>query len=157
MNNNLKLSGKNLTYLMRAVLEKKADFRFQAKGHSMSPFIKNQDIVTISPLPINRPHTGDIVAASFLQRKSIMVHRVIGTQQDKFIIKGDNNKSRDSLFEQDQIIGLVTKVERNGKRVWYGGEWSGKTIAFFSKTSLLNNLILPILRSIKAILKRLFF
>ena len=154
-NNNLKLSGKNLTDLMHAVLEKNADFRFQVKGHSMSPFIRNQDIVTISPLPVNRPQPGDIVAATFLERKSIMVHRVIGKKQGKFIIKGDNNKSRDGLFRQDQIIGLVTKVERNGKRVWCGGRIVRKIIAVFSKTGLLNNLILPILRSVKAKIKSL--
>ena len=156
-NNNLKLSGKNLTDLMRAVLEKNADFRFQAKGHSMSPFIKNMDIVTISPLSLNKPETGDIVAASFLERKSIMVHRVIGKQQGKFIIKGDNNKLRDGLFEQNQIIGMVNKVERNGRRVWYGENRFGKIIALLSKTNLLNNLILPILRSAKAKIKSLFF
>ncbi len=155
--NNLKLSGKNLTDLMVAVLEKNADFRFQAKGHSMSPFIKNQDIVTLSPLSQNKPEIGDIVAASFLGRKSIMIHRVIGKKQYKFIIKGDNNKSRDGIFEQDQIIGLVVKVERNRKRVCYGGGVYGKIIAVLSKNGSLNNLILPILRAVKSKIKSLFF
>ncbi|MCK5313297.1 MAG: S24/S26 family peptidase [Desulfobacteraceae bacterium] len=154
--NNLKLSGKNFTNLMRAVLEKNVDFRFQAKGHSMSPFIKNMDIVTVSPLFLNKPEPGDIVAAFFQERESTLVHRVIGKQQGKFIIKGDNNKSRDGVFEQDQIIGVVSKVERNGKRVLYGGGLFGKIIALLSKSSFLNNLILPILRSAKAKIKNLF-
>ncbi|MCK5098839.1 MAG: S24/S26 family peptidase, partial [Desulfobacteraceae bacterium] len=85
-NNHLKLSGKNLTDLMCAVLEKNADFRFQANGHSMSPFIKNQDIVTISPLLKNKPQTGDIVAACFLERKAIVVHRIIGKWQGRLLI-----------------------------------------------------------------------
>lgn len=153
MNNNLKLSGKNLTDLMRAVLEKKADFRFQANGHSMSPFIKNQDIVTISSLSKRKPGVGDIAAVSLSQRESIMVHRVIGKKQEKLIIKGDNNKSIDGVFEQSQILGLVSCVERNKKEVWYGGGNSGKVIAFLSKTGVLNNFILPILRSTKAMFK----
>ena len=156
-NNNLKLSGENLTELMSAVLEKNADFRFQANGHSMSPFIKNQDIVTVSPLSKNKPQTGDIVAACFLERKAIVVHRVIGKRQGGFLIKGDNNPSKDGVFEQDQIIGMVSKVERNGKKVWHSGGHFGKIIALLSKSGLLNKLILPILRSLKAIFKSLFF
>lgn len=154
--NNLKLSGKNFTKLMSAVLEKNADFRFQAEGQSMSPFIKNQDIVTITPLSMNTPQTGDIVAAFLSEKQSIMIHRVIGKKQGKFLIKGDNIKSRDGLFELDQILGLVNSVERNGKRVWFGQGNIGKIIAFFSKTGLLNNLILPILSKVKVTFKSLF-
>jgi signal peptidase I len=148
-NNDLKLSGQNLTDLMRAVLGKNADFRFQANGHSMSPFIKDQDIITISPLPINRPKTGDIVAASFLERKSIMVHRVIGNKHGRFIIKGDNNRLIDGSFEQGQIIGIVTKVERDKKRVWYGKSVLGSGIALLSKFGILNSIILPVLRKLR--------
>ncbi|MCP3898718.1 MAG: hypothetical protein GY707_03175 [Desulfobacteraceae bacterium] len=151
-NNDLKLSGKNLNNLMSAVLEKKAGFRFKATGHSMSPFIKNHDIVTISPLPINRPVAGDIVAASFGEKKPIMVHRVIAKKQEKFIIKGDNNNSKDGLFEHDQIIGLVSKIERNGVTVWFGQGYLGRVIAILSKTGLLNSIALPLLRSIRRFL-----
>ncbi len=151
-NNDLKLSGKNLNNLMSAVLEKNADFRFKATGHSMSPFIKNQDIVTISPLPINRPVVGDMVAASFGERKSIMVHRVIAKKQGKFLIKGDNNKSQDGVFKQNQIVGLVSNVERNGMTVWFGQGYLGRVIAILSKTGLLNSIALPLLRSIRRFL-----
>ena len=153
----LTLSGKDLANLMGAVLEKNSDFRFRAKGHSMAPFIKNMDIVTISPLSKNRPETGDIVAASFWERKSIMVHRVVNEKQGRFIIKGDNNKLGDGIFERDQIIGTVSKIERKGKRIWCGGRAVGKIIAFFSKNGVLNNLILPILRTGKSRMKSLFF
>jgi len=146
----LDISGEELAGLMRVVLEKKADFRFKAKGHSMSPFIKNLDIVTISPLFTNKgPYAGDVVAASFFERKSIMVHRIIAEKQGKFIIKGDNNQSTDGVFEQDQIIGLVSCVERNDRKIWFGQGFFGKIIAIFSKSGLLNRIILPVLRKLR--------
>ena len=149
LNSSLKLSGKNLANLMGAVLEKNADFRFQAKGRSMSPFIKNLDIVTISPLSINKPAVGDIVAVSFRGRKSVMVHRVIDKKQGKFLIKGDNNKSRDGVFKHDQIIGMVSRVERNGRRIWFGQGCCKRIIAMFSKIGLLNSIVLPALRNVR--------
>lgn len=153
-NINLKLSGKDLTDLMNAVLEKNADFRFQAKGNSMSPFIKNLDIVTISPLFINKPAVGDIVAVSTLRSKSIMVHRVIDKKQKKLIIKGDNNKSIDGVFEHGQIIGIVSCVERNGRRIWLGQGYFGRIIAIFSKIGILNSIILPVLRRLRRVFKK---
>ncbi|MCP3875017.1 MAG: hypothetical protein GY699_17930 [Desulfobacteraceae bacterium] len=150
--NCLELSGKNLISLMGAVLERNADFRFQAKGHSMSPFIKNRDIVTMSPLPRNKSETGDIVAVLLTGKESIVVHRVVGKKKGKFIIKGDNNKIRDGLFEQNQIIGLVSKVERNGRRIMFGQGFFGRAIATLSEIGLLNSLILPILRKTRRLL-----
>lgn len=147
------LSGKSLINVMLAVLKKNADFRFQAKGHSMSPFIKDKDIITISPLSINNPATGDIVAVSFQDTKSFIVHRIVDEKDGEFIIKGDNNKSIDGIFKEDQIIGIVTKVERNGVKVWTGGRGTKKFIAFVSKNRLLNNLTRQGLKKIKIIYK----
>jgi signal peptidase I len=150
------LSGEKLRDLMFAVLENNADFRFRAKGHSMSPFIRNQDIVTISPLSRHGAGFGDIVAVSLPNRASIMIHRIIGNQKGKFKIKGDNLKISDGFFNKDSILGRVSKVERIGGNVWYGGGNSGKIIAFFSKTGLLNYCILPGLRIVKVMATNLF-
>ena len=58
----LPLSGRALVDLLSAVLNKGVPVRFQAKGFSMSPFIKNNDVVTISPWQGTRPGLGDIIA-----------------------------------------------------------------------------------------------
>lgn len=135
---------------MCTVLDRSADFRFQAQGYSMSPFIKNYDIITISPVFQNKVATGDIVVVLFRDKRSVLVHRIIDRNNGQFIIKGDNNKSDDGFFKTDQIIGVVTKVERNGRKIWYGRNKTGKLIAFLSKTGLLNSFILPVLRFFNA-------
>ena len=43
----LSLSGYVLIELMKAVLEKNVPFRFRGKGFSMSPFIRDGDVITI--------------------------------------------------------------------------------------------------------------
>ena len=47
---------------MRAVLEKGRAFRFEARGTSMLPLIRDGDVVTVTPLSGGGPRTGDVVA-----------------------------------------------------------------------------------------------
>jgi hypothetical protein len=67
----LPLSGPALVHLLRAMMDKGAPVRFRAKGFSMSPFIKNKDVVTISPLQDNRPTGLFARKAVFMSRKEI--------------------------------------------------------------------------------------
>ena len=133
--------------LMRAVLEKNVSFQFQAFGHSMAPFIQNNDMVTVSPFLSYRLKTGDIVAAYADRRGVMVIHRIIGVKKDGYILKGDNAKKRDGLFPQTELIGVVTQVARHDRAAWYGGGfWAKKMIAALSKSGLLGGIILPVLR-----------
>ena len=58
----LSLSGPALLDLLRAVLDKRVPFRFTARGFSMSPFIKDGDVVTVSPCAPGAIHYGDVIA-----------------------------------------------------------------------------------------------
>jgi hypothetical protein len=71
----LSLSGPALVKLLRAVLDKGAPVRFSAKGFSMSPFIKNEDVVTLSPLQDASPSVGDVIA--FLGRRGLLLPLIL--------------------------------------------------------------------------------
>jgi signal peptidase I len=115
----LLLSGPDLIELLQAILDKGVPFRFRAKGFSMSPFIKDDDVITVSPLTDGSTHSGDIVAFIRSEMKKLVIHRVVGKQGEYFHIKGDNIPNTDELIPKANIIGRVTKVERNGKRfIW---------------------------------------
>ena len=58
----LPLSGQALLDLMRAVLAKGVPFRFCARGWSMAPFIRDGDVITVSPLRQSLPGVGEVVA-----------------------------------------------------------------------------------------------
>jgi hypothetical protein len=60
--NDLSLSGADLVELLLAVLGKGVTVRFRAKGFSMSSFMKDDDVVTLSSLSADYPSLGDVVA-----------------------------------------------------------------------------------------------
>ncbi|MDT8390371.1 MAG: signal peptidase I [Lentisphaeria bacterium] len=140
----LLLSPAHLAGLMRAVLEKGAKFRFTANGESMAPFIRNGDIIVVSPVPERGVRNGDVVVFRNAA-DGVMVHRIVRRRGGKVLLKGDNNPRRDGIFSEGNIIGVVTTVERGGRKIWHGGQG----VAWLSASGLLNRLILPALRFVK--------
>ncbi len=146
----LVLSRQALTELMSAVLETGKPFRFQARGWSMSPFIKDSDVISITSIGENEPRMGEIVAFKRPGSGEVVVHRLIGTSGSDWIIQGDNTP--DQEFEKippENILGLVTRVQRNGKDTWFGAGPERYPIAWLSRSRLLGP-FLKRARSIKA-------
>ncbi len=150
------LSMRALVDLLTAVTEKGRPFRVQALGFSMYPFIRNRDIITISPLPAGGPGLGDVVA--FIQQETgrLVVHRVVRRTEDGYFIRGDNMPEPDGLISADSIRGYVTKVERDGKPAPLGSGPERYLIAVMSSKGLLCpslslacRLLCPAIRRIK--------
>jgi hypothetical protein len=130
----LPLSGGSLTELLSSVLAKDKAFRFQAKGQSMSPFVKDGDVITVSPLRGREPRTGEIVA--FLHPKSgrAAVHRVVRAAPGTFLLRGDNSGDAEGPLAAERILGVVTEVVRDGRRVkGIRGRWS-PAVALLSRS-----------------------
>ena len=134
----LSLSGPALLELVREVLAKGVPFRFRAKGWSMSPFIRDGDVILIAPFSNTRPRLGDVVAVNHPETGRLVVHRVIGKNHQSCLIQGDNlSGENDGWVPMEKIMGRVTRVERNGKKVWLGLGLERYGIAFFSRIGLL--------------------
>ena len=116
----LSLTGVAFIELLQATLAKGAPFRFQARGFSMDPFIRDGDVITVSPLGEESPGLGDVVA--FVQREieKLLIHRVIRIKANSYFMKGDNTTGVDSPVPTANVLGLVTRVERGHKRVLIG-------------------------------------
>ncbi|MBN1255268.1 MAG: S26 family signal peptidase [Deltaproteobacteria bacterium] len=114
------LSSQHLEELLKGVLDKGACFRFQGKGLSMSPFIKDGDILTIAPLPTASPGLGDVVVFTHPNTGKLIIHRVIKKGGGSYLTKGDNVPEGDGLISRAAIVGRVIKVERNGKHISLG-------------------------------------
>jgi len=145
----LALSGDVLTDLMRSVLAKGRPFRFRARGSSMSPFIKNGDVVTVSPLGGQELRTGEIVAFVHPESGKAAVHRVVGGQPGLYSLKGDNAAKPDGDLGPDRILGRVTLIERGGKGFRPGRTWRAALIAVLSRSGWLGR-SLRIWRHVKA-------
>jgi hypothetical protein len=137
----LSVPGPALAELLRATLAKGMPLRFLAKGFSMDPFIRDDDVITVWPLIDPSPGLGEVVA--FIQEKSerLLVHRVTRVNGSSYVIKGDNSDGADGLIPRTNILGRVKEVERHEKRVRLGFGPERFLIAFLSRTGLMVPLV----------------
>ena len=126
-----------LLQIFSSLAEKKASVRVRAVGFSMSPFIKDGDIITIAPLSGAATKPGMIVAFACEEREGLVVHRIISRCNGRRITKGDNSISADPAIDDNNILGFVKKIERKGKNVFLGLGVSGLFIAMLSRAGAL--------------------
>lgn len=138
-------SGEVRVELIKAVFDKGVLFRMTAKGFSMSPFIRDNDVITLSPLSLSPVAIGKPAACVCPAQKKLIVHRVIGKKGSYYLIKGDNMPKPDCLIDKESILGCVTAIERDKKKVFLGLGLERVIIAFLSRTGILQ-LILWLLR-----------
>jgi len=114
------LSGKDLAELLQDTTSKGYLFRFKVKGFSMSPFIKDNDVVTISPLINSKISLGILVAFIHPETQKLVIHRAIRRSKNVYLIKGDNVPVSDGMVLVENILGQVTQIERKGRRISFG-------------------------------------
>lgn len=144
----------DLLDMLHATLEKGALFRFRAKGFSMSPFIRDDDVVTVSPLRGLPCRVGDVVAFVSPYSQRLMLHRVVGRSVDSCLIRGDHAPASDGLIPNVSILGRVSKIERKGKGVLLGLGCERLLIACLVRMGLFSGFLLPIWRRIHPIVKK---
>lgn len=138
MKNDLSLSGEALIELMRAVHSKGLPFRFNAGGHSMAPFIRDGDVISVSPISSRLPDPGDVVAFLHPETKLLCIHRVLSGNKDAFLLQGDNMPGKpDGVIPRKAIMGRVTRVERRGRRIRLGLGPERRLIALLNHRGLL--------------------
>ena len=152
----ISLSGNALEELMRGVLDKGKPFRFQAKGWSMSPFIQDGDLISVSPLSDKSPGLGDVVAFVNPGTSKLVVHRIVSNQHAGYLMRGDNQTGDgDGLIPSENILGRVTFVERAGKIIRLGLGPERFLIALLSRMSLLQpslTRLAPLMRPLRRVL-----
>lgn len=134
----VQLSGPELVELMRVKLSSGLPFRFQARGWSMSPFIRDRDVITLEPLLGDTPRIGEIVAFIPLGSENPIVHRVVALRGEHFVARGDAlAQDPDEIIPFIHLLGRVTRIERNGRPIWLGLGPERYLIAWLSRARLL--------------------
>lgn len=131
------LSNETLTGLLKEVMEKKSSFQLSVKGSSMTPFIKEGDTVTISPLLQRLVGIGTPVACILPGTGNLVIHRIVGRDKEGYFIKGDNTSAVDGRVRREDMLGYVSGIEREGKRSSLGLGRGRVLIAFLSRTKVL--------------------
>lgn len=87
-------------------------------GTSMLPILAEGDRLLVEH-GCSHPRRGDIIICRWGQ--GLIAHRIlqvsVGAKGNRFLTKGDNTTTLDSVFEESQVIGKALGVEKNGKYI----------------------------------------
>jgi len=94
--------------------------RFQARGGSMHPMVRDGDVLLVKAVKPSMIKVPDVVL--FVNDLGYaVVHRVIRKRNHQgihwFTLQGDQAGQIDGIFPQNQIMGKLISLERNGDTV----------------------------------------
>ncbi len=93
-------------------------FRFQARGRSMQPAIRDGEFLHVQPVAMNELGKGDIVL--FANGANYTAHRLVFADwaRDVFMTRGDAGTETDGILHGREILGkVIAKEENRGGRV----------------------------------------
>ena len=125
--------------LFAELLTSGVSVRLEVGGHSMTPFIRSGDVVTVVPRGDTRPSLGDVVVCT-ADRDQVTMHRVVGWAGGRLVPRGDAAPTADPTLPLDAVVGLVRRVERSGRRLRLGLGPERRVIAWLSRLGLLASL-----------------
>src|SRR3974377_743550 len=101
----LPLGGRDLVGLIDAVLKRGSSVALKATGCSMYPFIRDGDVLHLSPTAADSICLGDVVAFRKSVGEGMMVHRVAGKVGSRYLLRGDGCAEPDGLIPETDILG----------------------------------------------------
>jgi len=130
-------SGPTLVELARSLFGEGISLRLRVGDTIMSPFIKPGDLVVLSPLGTRSPSIGDVVMFVEPRTQKIFIQRVIKKAMNSYLVKGDGAQEAMGIVPMANVLGLVTRVERGGRRILFGLGPERVLIALLSRKGLL--------------------
>jgi hypothetical protein len=125
-----------LSALVEAALTEGTGVRFPVAGASMLPLVRPGDVVEVVPWISDAiPRIGRVVVASVSPGR-ILLHRVVGGGEAGVVLRGDNCALPDGVLPRDSILGVATKVERDGRAVWFGAGLGGLLVSYLVRLGL---------------------
>lgn len=99
------------------ILEQDGQLMYRNVGDSMMPLLRqNKDLMIITRKTGKRLSVMDVPLFKRKDGKYIL-HRVIWVRKNDYIICGDNQWYPERGVTDSQILGVLTAVVRNGKRI----------------------------------------
>ena len=98
-------------------LEKTGKLIYSNHGTSMMPLIKQgRDLVVIEKKN-GRLSKYDVPLYKVGTSHRYVLHRIIKVRENDYVIRGDNCLNKEFGITDDDILGVLTKVIRNGKEI----------------------------------------
>lgn len=124
------------TSLMEDVLVQGKPFKFKATGTSMTPFIKNGETITISPVTGNLT-VGDVGVYKDVQNKRVLIHRVTHVLPSGYVFKGDAFHNSDGFVAKTQVVGIVSSIGCNQRSFHFRNLIPKRIMALCSELGLI--------------------
>ena len=110
----LECEGSELYELGKQLVDAGVSFRFEARGWSMYPLIRDQDVLEVAPVVFGELGAGDVVF--FRSGSRLLAHRVVGTvataHETLVRVRGDALVREDPPVGEGDLVGRVTLVHR---------------------------------------------
>lgn len=107
------------SYTFEEILSERGHIVYTNVGHSMMPLLRqNHDIIEIHPKEEGRCKKYDIVL--YKRGEMYVLHRILKVLSKGYIIAGDNNAFVERDITDEKIIGVVTRIIRDGKEIYMG-------------------------------------
>lgn len=98
-----------------ALLTEGKSIQIKPQGYSMYPLIvPGRDSVVIAPATAAFYRRGDVVLFRSTDKK-LTLHRVLRRKKNAYYMVGDNQKEPEGPITRERIIGVLTKIIRNGR------------------------------------------
>ncbi len=109
-------------YSFEEFLEEKGHIVFTIVGCSMTPFLRQRrDLVVIQKKETERCKKYDVV---FYKRgDKYILHRILRVSPNGYLIAGDHCTFIENDIKDDNILGVLTHVIRNGKTITPDNFW----------------------------------
>jgi len=89
---------------------------YVTKGVSMRPFIRSgEDLVEITAKGTDRFRKYDVVL--YRRGAEYVLHRIVKVREGDYVIRGDNCLETEYGIPDDRILGVLTGIVRQGKRL----------------------------------------
>lgn len=88
-------------------------------GISMMPLLRQKiDVVDIRPKGEERCKKYDVVLYKYdMNGSKYILHRILKVRPNDYVIAGDHNTFLEYGITDQQIIGVMTRIRRNGKEI----------------------------------------
>lgn len=114
----IECQGAELYELGREFVGTEVSLRFEARGWSMYPLIKDGDVLEVSPVPWCKVRSGDVLF--YRSGDRMLAHRALGRcsgeSESRMRVRGDGFLQEDPPICERDMIGRVDAVYRPGRR-----------------------------------------
>jgi signal peptidase I len=133
--------------LAAQVLRQFGEVRLKVTGASMLPSVWPGDVLTVRRRSPAELLPGRIVLCH--RDRGFFAHRMVGRQGDRLITRGDSHLREDPPFGDEEVLGEVVSILRNGRPVDLTPVWWHRIFSWTLRHSeLCTRMVLRLRRSI---------